>query len=61
MFLDCGCHKPMEKHGDERHITMQDLQQAAQASKISVYEAARRIQQEVQEGGSREMASSTQS
>lgn len=43
MCLDCGCGKPNDKHGDERHITMDDLRAAAQASEISVDEAARNI------------------
>ena len=43
MCLDCGCGKPNDKHGDDRHITMDDLRAAAQASEISVDEAARNI------------------
>jgi len=46
MCLDCGCHKPDEQHGDARHITMQDLRDAADASHISVDEVVRRISQE---------------
>ena len=43
MCLDCGCGKPNDKHGDDRHITMDDLRAAAQASEVSVDEAARNI------------------
>jgi hypothetical protein len=43
MCLDCGCGEPNERHGDERHITMDDMRAAAQASEISVDEAARNI------------------
>jgi hypothetical protein len=43
MCLDCGCGKPNDRHGDERHITMEDVQAAAEASKISLDEAKRNI------------------
>ena len=43
MCLDCGCGEPNERHGDDRHITMDDVRAAAEASEISVYEAARNI------------------
>ena len=43
MCLDCGCGEPNERHGDERHITMDDVKAAAEASEISVDEAARNI------------------
>jgi hypothetical protein len=43
MCLDCGCGEPNESHGDSRHITMDSIQAAAQASEISVEEAIRNI------------------
>jgi hypothetical protein len=43
MCLDCGCGEPNERHGDERHITLDDVRAAAEASEISVEEAARNI------------------
>jgi hypothetical protein len=43
MCLDCGCGEPNERHGDERHIIMDDVKAAAAASEISVEEAARNI------------------
>ena len=43
MCLDCGCGEPNERHGDDRHITMDDVRAAAEASEISVDEAARNI------------------
>jgi hypothetical protein len=43
MCLDCGCGEPNERHGDDRHITMDDIQAAAKASEISVDEAKRNI------------------
>jgi len=60
MCLDCGCHHPSDTHGDNRHITMQDLQQAAEASNVSVQEVAQRIQQEVQQGSAQRSGSSNQ-
>ena len=43
MCLDCGCGEPNERHGDDRHIIMDDIQAAAKASEISVEEAKRNI------------------
>jgi hypothetical protein len=43
MCLDCGCGELNESHGDSRHITMDSIQAAAQASEISVEEAIRNI------------------
>jgi hypothetical protein len=36
MCLDCGCKLPDERHGDERHIIMQDLVDASAANSNSV-------------------------
>ena len=41
MCLDCGCGEPNERHSDDRHIVMDDIQAAASASEISVEEAKR--------------------
>jgi hypothetical protein len=35
MCLSCGCGKPNEEYGDSRHITMKDIDQAAQAAGIT--------------------------
>jgi hypothetical protein len=43
MCLDCGCGELNESHGDSRHITMDSIRSAAQASEISVDEAMRNI------------------
>jgi hypothetical protein len=43
MCLDCGCGELNESHGDSRHITMDSVRSAAQASKISVDEAIKNI------------------
>ena len=43
MCLDCGCGEPNESHGDSRHITMDSIRSAAQASEISVDEAIKNM------------------
>lgn len=43
MCLSCGCGEPDADHGDGRHITLQDLRQAAEAAEITPEEAARNI------------------
>ena len=43
MCLDCGCGEPNERHGDDRHIIMDDIRAAATASEIPVEEAKRNI------------------
>ena len=43
MCLDCGCGELNESHGDDRHITMDSIRSAAQASEIPVDEAIRNI------------------
>jgi hypothetical protein len=48
MCLDCGCGEPNESHGDDRHITMKQIQDAAKASEISPQEAAQNIMNGVQ-------------
>ena len=55
MRLDCGCGKPNDDHGDSRHITMKQVEDAAKASEISVDEAVRNINEGLktaQAGGS---------
>ena len=50
MCLDCGCGEPNDRHGDDRHITMEDVEAAARASEISVDEAARNITEGMRQG-----------
>jgi hypothetical protein len=52
MCLSCGCGEPNERHGDDRHITLDDLNAAAQAAEIDSNQAARNILDGVQSGGS---------
>lgn len=44
MCVSCGCGQLNDDHGDERHITMDKLQEAAKAAKISVMDAASNIE-----------------
>ncbi len=44
MCLDCGCMKPDERHGDERHIIMQDLVDAAKSNDQKVEQALQTIE-----------------
>jgi hypothetical protein len=43
MCVSCGCGKPNDNHGDDRHITQDDLNRAAQAAGISPSQAAQNI------------------
>jgi hypothetical protein len=51
MCMSCGCKQPNEDHGDQRNITMQDLQDAAQAGEVGTQEVVRNIQTGFQEFG----------
>lgn len=44
MCLSCGCGRPADQHGSPDNITLDALQRAADAAKISPDEAARNIQ-----------------
>ena len=54
MCVSCGCGEPNERHGDDRHITQDDLDQAAEAAKITPEEVARNIGATAQQQGSSE-------
>ena len=49
MCVSCGCGEPNEDHGDKRHITMQQIQQAAEAASISPAEVAQNISKSAQQ------------
>ena len=44
MCVSCGCNKPNDDHGDSRNITLNQIQQAAQAAGCSPAEVAANIQ-----------------
>lgn len=43
MCMSCGCGMPNDDHGDQRNITQNDLDRAAQAANISRDQAAQNI------------------
>ena len=43
MCLSCGCGEPNERHGDDRHITQDDIDAAAAAAEISSAEVVQNI------------------
>ena len=49
MCMSCGCKQYNDDHNDQRNITMDDLQQAADAAGISVDEVARNIEEGTRE------------
>ena len=61
MCLDCGCGELNESHGDSRHITMDSIRSAAQASEISIDEAIKNVSdglRQVQESSGQTSSSS---
>jgi hypothetical protein len=52
MCLSCGCSEPNEDHGDPRNITMQKLEEAAQAGDITPEQAAQNIVEGLESSGS---------
>ena len=44
MCLSCGCGEPNERHGDDRHITQDDIDAAAEAAEISTAEVITNLQ-----------------
>ena len=54
MCASCGCGMVNEDHGDERMITLTDLEEAAEASGISVREVVQNLQAAVSQGTSRD-------
>ena len=43
MCLSCGCGEPDDNHGNDRHITLEMLEAAAEAAEITKEEAANNI------------------
>lgn len=43
MCMSCGCGSPNDNHGDERNITQDDLDRAAQAANVSRDQAAQNV------------------
>ena len=43
MCISCGCDAPNDRHGDDRHITQDDLNAAAAAAEITPEQVALNI------------------
>jgi hypothetical protein len=43
MCVSCGCGEPNATHGDDRHITLEDLEGAAKAAGISLSEVLKNL------------------
>ncbi len=50
MCMSCGCKQPDERHGDDRNIVRQDLEDAAKASDITAREVVKNIQDAFETG-----------
>lgn len=48
MCASCGCNLYEDDHGDRRHITIQDLQAAAEAAGIRVQEVVDNLESAVE-------------
>jgi hypothetical protein len=57
MCVSCGCGKPNEKHGDDRHITMDQLQRAADAAGIPVSKAGQNVVEAIAASGGQQPSS----
>lgn len=62
MCASCGCGKPNDQHGDSRHITLDQIQQAAKAAGTSPMQVAQNMMDSVrQSSGPGETMSTGQS
>ena len=46
MCMSCGCKQPNETHGDDRHITLRDLERAAAAAGTDVQGVMKHFKQD---------------
>jgi hypothetical protein len=49
MCVSCGCGQYQDNHGDQRHITMNDIKAAAEAAGISAEDVAENIDEAIAE------------
>ncbi len=52
MCVSCGCGEVHDDHGDPRHLTIEDLEQAAEAANLTVDQVVQNIQASGRQGGS---------
>jgi hypothetical protein len=50
MCVSCGCGEIHDHHGDPRHLTIEDLEQAAQAARLTTNQVLDNIQTSVRHG-----------
>ena len=50
MCVSCGCGEVHDDHGDPRHLTLEDLEQAAEAARLSVDQVLHNMQTSVRHG-----------
>ncbi len=58
MCASCGCGLVNEDHGDDRHLTLRDLEEAAAAAGIDVGQVVNNLQEAVDLGAAESAASS---
>jgi len=44
MCISCGCGEVYDDHGDARHLTLKDIEQAADAADLTVEQVVQNIQ-----------------
>jgi hypothetical protein len=52
MCISCGCGKIHDNHGDPRHLTLEDIEQAADAAGLSLEQVVQNIQKNTRQTGS---------
>jgi predicted DNA-binding ribbon-helix-helix protein len=52
MCVSCGCDEIHDDHGDSRHLTIEDLEQAAEAANLTVDQVVQNIETSRRQGGS---------
>jgi len=52
MCVSCGCGEVHDNHGDSRHLTIEDLEQAAEAANLTIDQVVQNIQTSGRHGGS---------
>ena len=60
MCVSCGCGEIHDNHGDPQHLTIEDLEQAAEAANLTVDQVVQNIQTSGRQGGSSSSSSRRQ-
>jgi hypothetical protein len=51
MCITCGCDEPEANHGNPKHITLQQLKDAAEAAEVDMSQLAKNIDQGLKKYG----------